>query len=325
MERFDVRGGVPFPVPDRNCPPPDLLDAVSFEYRGVSFKGYGVLHGITGGMNAAYGDMLVRTVNGTGGLLFAEKSLLSLLPGSRPTISLCDWAVLSAWDTLGLGLRLTLLPSSWRVMLLDAPLERLRKGDPFLKTGRAEDLGGSPYFHIFDPWERRRLIGYPDPGDGFRHDLTLLARPWKELLPRMPRTLSPVWNRILRLVQRHGHFPVRSLHMLHYAATYAERTGQRQVSVFVGETHNTDMAWLAEHEDEFREALPQYLRRPFDRTVSRAEKLAAAVLGKKPAVEMRWALYLAGQFVGAAIGAGILLATVLGVVIGWIYVTSKRF
>lgn len=294
MADSDKGGSDSFRLPDRRLAPPALLDGLSFDYCGVTFMVYGVLHGITGGMNAAYSDMLIRTVNGAEGLLFAKKSLFSFFPGSRSTVSLCDWAVLSVWDALGLGLRLTLLLSSWRVALADSVLERLQKRDPFLKTGQLKDLGGSPYFHTYDPWDRRKLVGFPDPGEGLRHDLTLLARPWKELLPRMPNTLSPAWNRILRLVQRHGHIPARSLHMLHFAATYAKETGHRQVSVFVGETHNTDMAWLAANEGAFRAGLAGPLRRMFERVADRAERLAHATLHRKFAVSARWAFYLTG-------------------------------
>jgi hypothetical protein len=302
---------------------PDNLGCLSFSYADIRFHVYGVLHGISGGMNAEYRDLLTRTVAEAAGTIFAEKGLFALLRDCRRPVSLSDWAVIRPWDGFFMGLRLTLLPASWRVVTVDLMREALCRHDRFPRSRQLRDLGGSPFFHRIDAWERRQMVGFPPPENGLRHDLELLSRPWRELWPRSPGTISPAWNRILMLVQRHGHIPARSLHMLNFAAEHARLTDSGEVSLFVGETHNTDMAWIAEHGKEFRQSLDQRLAVRYDRVVSRARRLAALAAAGSWQIVGRKTGYFLSLLVGATLGLALLMVVFLIFVVGWIHVSAK--
>ena len=303
---------------------PTTLDGMHFEYEGVRFHVYGVLHGITGGMNAEYRKVLTRTAQSSNGTLFAEKGLFALLREVKRPISLCDWAVIRPWDAIGMGLRLVLLPAAWRVCTIDVLLEALRRHDQFPRSRRIEDLGGSPFFHLLDPWTRRRMIGFPEPDAGLQHDLMLLAEPWRELWPYRPRTMSGPWNRVLQIVQRHGHIPSRSLHMLSFAAEYARSTGITEASLFVGETHNTDMAWLAKHDEPFRAQCDAKRVKAYDRVVYRSRRLARRLAAKSWLVYANAIGYFASLLIGAISGVAVLISIGLIVVTTWIRFSSMR-
>lgn len=303
--------------------PPEKLDCLSFDYEGMHVHVFGVLHDISGGLNAEYRELLVRTAESAAGVAFAEKALFALLRMTREAVSLCDWAVITPWDGFGMGLRLTLLPTSWRVATADLLAEALQRHDSFPRTRNAADLAGSPCFHLLDAWERRRLIGFPSPADGLRHDLTLLAQPWRELWPRSPRSVSAKWNRILRLVQRHGHIPCRSLHMLTFAVEFARHKGWREISLFVGETHNTDMAWLAENIAAFRMGLEDRLDRRFDQVVARARRRASEAASGNWRLHLWQAVYFASLLAGAMCGLAIILVIGLWLLTTWIKMSAR--
>lgn len=303
---------------------PTTLDEIHFEYEGVRFHVYGVLHGITGGMNAEYRQCLTRTATSANGTLFAEKGLFALLREVKRPVSLCDWAVIRPWDAIGMGLRMVLLPAAWRVCTIDVLLEAVRRHDQFPRSRRMEDLGGSPFFHLLDPWTRRRMIGFPEPGVGLQHDLMLCAEPWRELWPNRPRTISGPWNRVLQIVQRHGHIPSRSLHMLSFAAEYARRTGVTEASLFVGETHNTDMAWLATHDKGFRGQCDVKRAKAYDRVVYRSRQLARQLAAKSWIVYANAIGYFASLLIGAISGLAVLATMGLIAVTTWIRLSSMR-
>lgn len=302
---------------------PTTLDGMHFEYGGVRFHVYGVLHGITGGMNAEYRKALTRTAASASGTVLAEKGLFSLLHEVDRPVSLCDWGVIAPWDAFGMGLRMVLLPAAWRVFVIDSVVEVLQRHDRFPNSRRIEDLGGSPFFHLIDPWQRRRMIGFPDPDVGLRHDLLLLAEPWRELWPHRPRTLSAPWNRVLQIVQRHGHIPCRSLHMVSFAAEYAHRTGTNEVSLFVGETHNTDMAWLAKNSEELKAQCDAKLAKVYDRVVNRARRLATGLAAGSWHVSTAAIAYFASLLLGAVCGAALLIAIGLTIVTTAIRASSR--
>ena len=84
-------------------------------------------------MAAEYRERLVRTAESAAGVVFAEKALFALLRLKREAVSLCDWSVITPWDGFGMGLRLTLLPTSWRVATVDCGR---------LAVGGGDDVGG---------------------------------------------------------------------------------------------------------------------------------------------------------------------------------------
>jgi hypothetical protein len=289
--------------------PPPPLDCVEFRFRGTTFRVFGILHGITGGMNRTYRRFVRDHVRRTAGLKLAEKGMKAVYRGCGIDRELEDWMVLRGSDCFLLGLQLVLDPRCLRMITVDTAVELMGSRDPFVADPEhnASHLGESPYFHYLSPGERRRLIGFASPTEGLRTDLRLLRRWWSKLLPRKVafEFPNPKWERIL-LMSRLMHIPARSLHMLHFAAAHAESSGLDTVNVFAGETHNTDMRSLAEAEKSFRSSLDDAERRAFDAIVSRAERFGGGhSLGTRLHMAVLKLKYIALITAGACTGVAI--------------------
>ena len=74
--------------------PPDSLDFLEFDFDGVTFRCYGILHGITGGLNREYRDFIKRSIQNIEGIKLAEKGMKQLYRKCGIDAELEDWAVL---------------------------------------------------------------------------------------------------------------------------------------------------------------------------------------------------------------------------------------
>jgi hypothetical protein len=267
-------------------------------------------------MNRTYRRFVREHIRRASGLKLAEKGMKAAYHGCGIDRELEDWLVLRASDCFLMGLQLVLDLRCLRMITLDAAAEVLRSRDPFVSDPQhnASHLGESPYFHYLDPVERRELIGFPPPAQALRRDLRLLCRWWSDLLPRRIRFRfsNPKWGRIL-LLNRFMHIPARSLHMLHFAVACAEGRGVDEVSLFVGETHNTDMRCIATGEEALTGSLDMGARKAFDRIVRRAERFGggSSCMARlcMAALKARYILLItAGAFAGAAVWTVAVLA-----------------
>lgn len=269
---------------DPSVKPPELLDALEFDFEGVTIRVRGVLHGLTGGANREYIDRVERSIADARqtGLVMAEKSMCSMYR-TRIDKELDDWLVFRARDAFRLGMKLYFKPSLLWMLVSGGFRERLAVRDEFDAGGRRDPdlLGGSPLFHRIDPYERRTLSGFPQTLACVRRHLLLRigANVGDEGCAVVP---GAHW-RHLNLIEKHSLIPIRSVHMLCYAASYARREGVDLVNVFVGEMHNSDMAVLArEWEDVARWEGPEgdelrllvmTARRAADGRMGRVEKV----------------------------------------------------
>jgi hypothetical protein len=220
--------------------PPSELDFLEFAWRGVTVRAHGFLHGVTSGANRAYRDMVRRTVAAAPGLVLGEMGLARCGVGIRRELD--DWLPLGFRGAARLGLAMS-NPLVLLSIAATGARERLSVRDPF-GAGRPRnlvDLCRSPSIHLLDPWQRRMLAGKPPPAEYLRVNL---ARRRGEGGPRGPRYPDPGWA-WLTWIEPAADIPVRSVHMLEFAVETARREGATAVSLFVGETHQTDMAWIA--------------------------------------------------------------------------------
>lgn len=58
----------------------------------------------------------------------------------------------------------------------------------------------------------------------------------------------------LNSVEQQVSIPIRSLHMLFFAWSYAVEHGYKEIDLFIGETHNTDVETIAKNADHLAEA-----------------------------------------------------------------------
>lgn len=260
-----------------NNPPPKTLDYLEFSANGVTLRVYGILHGITGGLNREYVEFITHAISSTAGCKLAEKGMKQLYRGCGIDDELEDWLVLRPIDCLVMGFQLIADPRCLWMITIDALRERVRQHDPYLRNKRKNqtDLGESPYFHYLDAFQRRGLIGFRPSQQAIANDLHSMSRWYGAILPkrRHIEIAHPQWRRIL-LLERLMHIPCRSLHMLHYAVAYANKHRLELVNLYVGETHNTDMHFLANHGDEFVASLGKREKNMLQRIIGRAVRFA---------------------------------------------------
>jgi hypothetical protein len=273
----------PEALADPEVRPPELLDLIEFDFEGVTIRVRGVLHGLTGGANREYIDLVERSITaarGTG-IIMAEKSMRSMYR-AKIDKELDDWLVFRARDAFRLGTKLYFTPSLLWMLASAGFRERMTARDEFDAEGRRDPvlLGGSPLFHRIDPYERRALSGFPETLACVRRHLALRVG---AIAGDDGRAVVPGTHwRHLNLIEKHSLIPIRSVHMLCFAASYARRKGVGAVNVFVGEMHNSDMAvlarewgavarWEGPEGDELRR-LVETARRAADGRMGRVEK-----------------------------------------------------
>jgi hypothetical protein len=234
---------------DTSLTPPEELDFITFEFRGITFRVRGVLHGVTGGASKEYIDLVKRSIKAATGFVMVEKNM-SVLYGAPQAKELDDWLVLRFRDALMLSVKFYLNPMRAAQLARQMIKERLAKRDPFIVGGCKDEtlIGGTPLFHYLDPIERRGVAGFPPPLKGLRRHLSLRAG---EPDDGRDKAIVPTgeWT-FLNAVEREVSIPLRSLHMLFFAWSYAKLHGLKELDLFVGETHNTDIAEFAAHADD---------------------------------------------------------------------------
>lgn len=241
----------PEALADSEVRPPELLDHIEFDFEGVTIRVRGVLHGLTGGANREYIDLVERSITaarGTG-IIMAEKSMRSMYR-AKIDKELDDWLVFRSKDAFRLGMKLYFTPSLLWMLASAGFRERMTARDGFDAEGRRDPdlLGGSPLFHLIDPYERRALSGFPETLACVRRHLALRVG---AIAGDDGRAVVPGTHwRHLNLIEKHSLIPIRSVHMLCFSAGYARRKGVDTVNVFVGEMHNSDMAVLAREWDD---------------------------------------------------------------------------
>lgn len=252
---------------------PKDMDYLEFQYEGISFRVFGVLHGITGGLNQEYVKFTKDSIRSAEGIKLAEKGMKQLYSGCGIDEELEDWLVLRRIDCLTMGFQLLADPRCLWMITVDALREKFRKKDPFIANNRKNitELGESPYFHYMDEYQRRELIGFMPSREAISKDLFSMSKWYRTILPttRHTKIEHPQWHRLL-LLERIMHIPCRSIHMLHYALAYAKQHNHKLVNLFVGETHNTDMHYLAKHAQEFYSSLDNESRSTMDSIISKA-------------------------------------------------------
>lgn len=292
----------PMQIADPATKPPELLDWLEFKHEGITIRVRGVLHGLTGGANREYIDLVERSISDARrtGPVMAEKSMRSMY-SARIDKELDDWLVFRPRDAFRLGARLYFTPSLLLMLVVGGFRERFTKADAFDAGGRTDPdlLGGSPLFHRIEPFERRALSGFPPPLDGVRRHLMLRAG---MDVGNEGRAVVPGrhWAH-LNKIERYSLIPIRSVHMLVYAAAYARRRGLGFVNVFVGETHNTDMKALAESWDVLRPE-DSIVGKAFREIVSTSARAAGGRMGRVERLA-RYAAYLGALAAPLALAA----------------------
>ena len=255
--------------------PPQKLDYIEFEFQGITIRSFGILHGVTGGLNREYRDFIKKSIKEVEGFKIAEKGMKTLYKGCGIDKELEDWLVLSSADAFFMGLYLIADPRTLRMITIDPIIELLTKKDPFIKNNKKNlyDLGESPYFHYLPTTQRRELCNFPTSQKGLVKDIQSKIKWFRNIFPkkRELKIEHPAWRRIL-LLERFMHIPCRSIHMLYYATKYAKEHNHSLVNIFVGETHNSDMHYLATQKDEFQKLIKKEERGIFSKIVKRAEK-----------------------------------------------------
>ena len=253
--------------------PPEQLDYLEFIYKGVTFHCYGILHGITGGLNREYAHFIKTFIRNINGVKLAEKGMKQLYRHCGIDEELEDWMVLRNIDCLVMGFQLLADPRCLWMITVDALREQLRKRDPYIVNNRGNitDLGESPYFHYLDEFQRRELVGFLPSSEAISKDIDSMSYWYRSILPKKRHTpiKHPQWRRIL-LLERLMHIPCRSIHMLHYALAYAKQHNHKQINLFVGETHNTDMQFLAQHMEQFRASLDSHSQQIMSAIIDRS-------------------------------------------------------
>jgi len=260
-----------------NLSKPDTLDYIEFQHDDVTFRCFGILHGITGGLNFEYRDFIKQSIKSIDGIKLAEKGMQKLYPHCQIDAELEDWAVLRPIDCFLMGFKLIADPRCLWMISIDSFRELWQQHDAFVCHQRQNisDLGESTFFHYLDEHERRSIAGFNSPEQALKQDMESLSRWYKSLLvkQRIQPVIHPQWKRIL-LLENCMHIPARSVHMLAYATAFAKKHKHKLVNLFVGETHNTDMQYLARKDKQLTKTLSQEQSQTIDMITNRATRMA---------------------------------------------------
>lgn len=224
-----------------SIPKPEKLDSITILKDGIRFNLYGTLHGITGGTNEEYRTLVNKTISETSGLKLCEKGMKAFYTGLDEELD--DFLAVPVKDVVRLTLALTLNPIRTYTFIKILIKERLTKKDKFKETGKKSDIGGSSLFHSLDPFARRDLVGFPSPQEYLRINLERRLNNQTFKLNMLDDD-DWVW---LNWIEPYANLPLRSIHMFEYALMRAKLENLNEVSLFVGEIHNTDMAHYMEN------------------------------------------------------------------------------
>jgi len=249
---------------------PQRIDATVVRYRGVTCHVYGVLHGLTGGTNRQYKALVEQAIeDAPGELVFGETKFGKLYRGIQ--VEMDDWTEIPLRDAFRMQFKAALTPMRMFMVAAGMRRERRTEVDRFGTGGvrRLQDIGGSAAFHALSPDERRRLAGFPDPYSYLVENCRRRAGGGDRNGPVFP---DPDW-RWLAMIEPELNIPLRSVFMLEFAVERARVLGGSEISIFVGEIHNSDMAWLAGFDETL---LDQSVLRTVNDVRSRAIELARA-------------------------------------------------
>lgn len=254
---------------------PEFLDCIKIQYRGINVDVYGVLHALTGGTNHEYLSLVNRTIAKANGSVYSEKEMKMIYQGIDFEVD--DWVQLPIKDALFMVFWLTALPNRMFNVLMSAVKEKLTKRDRFKKRKNIDSIGGSAFFHLIHPHERRLLAGFPNPPEYLARNL---ARRNGEKHDA-PKFADTDWK-WLEYIEPYGNIPCRSIHMIEFAVEHAIQTKQSQISLFVGEIHNSDIDWYVNNQKDaledarFKSAIPEI--------VAKARKHAIDVSNSKSSI-----------------------------------------
>lgn len=221
---------------------PQRLDAATIRYRGVTCHVYGVLHGLTGGTNRQYKALVEDAIEkAPGELVFGETKFAKLYRGIQ--VEMDDWTEIPLRDAFRMQFKAALTPMRMFMVAAGMRRERRTMADRFGANGfrRLQDIGGSAAFHALSPDERRRIAGFPEPYIYLVENCRRRAGGGDRRGPVFP---DPDW-RWLAMIEPELNIPLRSVFMLEFAVERARVLGASEISLFVGEIHNSDMVWLA--------------------------------------------------------------------------------
>lgn len=218
---------------------PTRLDSINLTYKGINFHIYGILHALTGGNNQEYVQHVNDTIKESKGLKLGEKSMLKMYKGLDEEVD--DWIQMPLKDVFHLTLNLVKNPFNWYKIGKTIFKEKFTKYDRFGKDGlkKIEDIGGSMAFHAIDPYVRRQLTGFPSPKEYLIQNFARRNYKTNFYAPRFP---DKDWS-WLTLIEPHANIPCRSIHMIETAVDIANSKNVTEVSLFIGENHNTDIHW----------------------------------------------------------------------------------
>lgn len=261
------------------------IDCIDIEYEGVVVHVYGVLHGLTGGLNKAYVGKVNEAISSSLGIKFYERNFGDVYAGLD--VDTQDWAAIPLLDAFFLVLKANLTPLRMIRLFLIQIGERLRREDDFLSHGfpRLQNIGGSMAFHAIEPSLRRALAGFPPPREYLIENLR--RRKGRGKLPP-PMLMDTRWG-WMGQSEPHANIPLRSIHMLEFAVEYSKLAGQSVASIFVGEIHNTDMEWYASL-DGVGEIQSEDARL-VQGVVNKAKLMARDSFGGRGVCFARWAFY----------------------------------
>jgi len=222
-------------------PEPEVLDAISVVYAGVTLHVYGFLHGVTGGGNRRYRALVQRTIDSSPAPVLIEKGFSRAYRGTKAELE--DWAPIPLWQTLSIPGRFMMNPPALGALIGNAIGELRAEHARFATDPRIEHLGDAPKFHLLDPFERRKICGFPDPQTYLRINLDRYFSPLAHFSCAVTiPDRNWVW---MQTLEPCSSIALRSIHMLEFGAAYAKAEGRSKIALLVGETHNTDIAWLA--------------------------------------------------------------------------------
>lgn len=232
---------------ETNLQKPLKLDYITLKKEDITFKVYGVLHALTGGTNREY----VKLVNDSitqerkkGVHVLAEKSMKKMYKGINQEVE--DWLQMPFKDIFLLTSKI-LLPQNLKTIIFSIFKEKFQSKDRFsLIHKRLQDIGGSAYFHLLNPEERRLIAGFPDAKEYLKQNMLRLNSKKAISAPVFP---DKDWS-WLTVIEPHTNIPARSIHMFEYAYQYAKKHNIKEIALFVGEVHNSDINWYI---NEFKE------------------------------------------------------------------------
>lgn len=231
---------------NREVQAPQFLDSINFEKNGVNFKVYGVLHALSGGTNQEYVNLVNKTIaheKSKNVTVLSEKAMKKMYRGIDQEVE--DWIQVPPKDLFRIGLNM-ILPHNFLIILWTIIKEKLTKKSRFnIKSPSLEDIGGSPFFHVIKPSQRRLLAGFPSPKDYLENNLSRIIENKKIKAPVFP---DKDW-RWLNILEPYVNIPLRSIHMFEYSLSYAKSNNLSEVALFVGEIHNSDIDWYVQDFD----------------------------------------------------------------------------